>query len=160
MAEPELGAPLRAPKDGWNNLQFERMEKPDWEQWKAMCKAKRIEPPSELIRIFHPIVRARFTTITERGWRAKFGLGENVFETMWRRYFYQFFFYDLQPLEILLYFNHMATNQCWDEIGTNWNSSRTTVFRKAKFAQSVLSSVLDEVRAFNGASLLLLFAQL
>lgn len=131
-----------------NRLMFERLQRLDAEEIEASLTELGFSlPPAEQSH-FMPRVLERFPTITERGWSAKFGVKPDVLEAMWRRYYWEFLTHKLEPLDILLYFNKMATNQVWDEIATNWALSRTSVYRKVTHARQVLASVLDEVRSF------------
>lgn len=119
---------------------------PQWETWKSICVEKGVEPPPDSYKVFRPLVVLRFRRITDRGWRSKFGVTEEVLERIWRRYYYEFFFYGVEPLHILWKYNKLSSNETWDDMATNWDVSRTSVYRHANFAGEVLNEILDEVR--------------
>lgn len=122
----------------------------DWALWEDSCKSCGVRPPGEDELVFMPIVRKRFPTITTRAWNSKFGCSEEVLETMWRRYFFKFFYFEVEPIWVLWKLNKLSTNETWDDLATNWASSRTKVYNSAQYAGQVLANVLDEVRHLYG----------
>lgn len=120
---------------------------PDWEDWENHCRASGILPPA-FGETFRPIVRERYPTITQRGWQSKFGISEDVLDTIWTRYFYKFLFYGVMAKDVLWVYNKLSTNETFDDMATNWASNLTSVFKVIRKTAQVLVAILDEVRAF------------
>lgn len=119
---------------------------PNWNAWEPFCKQNGCEVPNESDWVFWPVARTRFPRMDSRGFSALFGCCAQVFEVMYRRYYYKLLFFGVEPEHILWTYTFLSTNDSYDAIAAIWDVSRSTLYKKIRYTLAVLFQVLDEVR--------------
>ena len=127
--------------------EIQTLKVPNWPKWISACIGNRVSVPKEDVWIFWPVVRLRFPRLSARGFSAIFGCCAEVFETMWRRYYFQLFYYDVQPAHVLWVYNWLASNSSYAALAGYWNEAHSTFYKKVRYTLAVLYVVLREVRS-------------